>query len=109
MTNVQSVKNPVMTLITKAEMVKLLKAGYEGMTPIVKLFGGPITWLVTGIEDGILYGYGDIGQQCVEWGGLISIEELPTLRTGIAYIERDRWFRHVEGTKYLDMESLVGI
>lgn len=34
---------------------------------------------------------------------------LPTLKTGIAYLERDRWFKHKDGTKYLEMESLTGI
>lgn len=105
----ESIKNPVMTLITKAEMTKLVKAGYAGMTPIVKLFMGPITWLLTGYEDGYFYGYGDISQGCVEWGGLTNEEELPTLKVGIAYIERDRHFSHVDGTKYLDLKTLTGI
>ncbi len=106
---IESVKNPVMVLIGKPDMRKLLKSGSKGMTPIIKLFGGPLTWLVTGIEDGLLYGYADIGQQCVEWGSLIHISELPTLKTGIAYIERDRWFKPQPLVKYLELDSLSGI
>lgn len=98
-----------MVLITGNQYEELVKAGYQNMTPIVKLFGGPLTWLVTGIEDGILYGYGDIGQGCVEWGGLCHESELPTLRTGIAYLERDRSWKHKEGTQYLSLDTLIGI
>lgn len=105
---ITSIKNRVMTLITKAEMAKLVKAGYNGRTPIVKLFGGPITWLVTGVEDGYFYGYGDCGQGCVEWGSLTNVEELPTLKVGFAYIERDRWFTPKTGVNYLELENLRG-
>lgn len=97
-----------MTLITKAQYTKLVEAGYQNMRPIIKLFGGPLTWLVTGIEDGILYGYADLGMGCVEWGGLISEDELPTLKTGIAYLERDRYFEDDPSIKWLDKTSLVG-
>jgi len=104
----KAIKNPVMTLITKAQYSELVKAGYQNMRPIIKLFGGPVTWLVTGIEDGILYGYGDLGQGCVEWGGLISEDELPTLKTGFMYLERDLHFKDDPSVNWLDRESLVG-
>ena len=107
---VESIKNPVMTLITKAERTKLLKAGYNGRDPIVKLFMGPITWLLTGEEDGYLYGFGDIGQGCVEWGSLTNIEELPTIRHRMGfYMERDRWFSPKAGVNYTSLETLTGI
>lgn len=98
-----------MTLITKEQYTQLVKAGSNNMKPIIKLFGGPLTWLVTGIEDGILYGYADLGQQCVEWGSLVHESELPTLKTGFMYLERDRYFKHQEGKNYLELDSLVGI
>jgi hypothetical protein len=105
----KNIKNPIMVLIPTAELAALEKAGYAGATPLVKLFMGPLTWLVTGIEDGILYGYADLSMGCVEWGSLCLVSELSTLKVGIAYIERDRHWKHVEGTKYLEMESLMGI
>lgn len=89
--------------------MKLVKAGYDNKIPIIKLFVENITWLVTGIEDGILYGFGDIGQQCVEWGGLIHEDELPTLKGRISYMERDRYFVHKKETNYLDFDTLIGI
>lgn len=98
-----------MVLIPTATYAALTKAGYEGSVPLVKLFMGPLTWLVTGIEDGILYGYADLGMGCVEWGGLCHESELPTMKVGIAYLERDMHWTHKDGAKYLEMESLVGI
>lgn len=105
----KQVRNPVMVLITGPQYEELVKAGYRNMTPILKLFGGPLTWLVTGIEDGILYGYGDLGMGCVEWGSLCHESELSTLRCGIGYLERDRYWTHKEGTNYLELETLTGI
>lgn len=98
-----------MVLIPTATYAALVKAGYQGSVPLVKLFMGPLTWLVTGIEDGILYGYADLSMGCVEWGGLCHESELPTMKVGIAYLERDRHWSHKEGAKYLEMESLMGI
>lgn len=105
----KQIRNRVMVLITGSQYEELVKAGYQNMKPIVKLFGGPLTWLVTGIEDGILYGYADLSMGCVEWGGLCNESELPTLKTGIAYLERDRHWKHTEGTKYLLLDSLIGV
>jgi len=108
-TEITSVKNPVMTLITKAEMSKLRKASYNGTRPIIKLFGGNLTWLVTGYAGGYLYGYADLGMGCVEWGALTTIEELPTLKIGnLFYIERDRWFKDDKSINWLEKDSLVG-
>jgi hypothetical protein len=105
-----NIRNPIMVLITKKQYEQLLAGGQRNMTPIIKLFGGPITWLVTGIdEDGILWGYGDISQGCVEFGTLCHVSELPTLKCGIGFIERDYYFTHKDGAKYLEMESLTGI
>jgi Protein of unknown function (DUF2958) len=103
------IKNPVNVLITETEMELLTKAGYNGMKPIVKLFSGPVTWLLTGYEDGYFYGFGDLSMGCVEWGGLTNIEELPTLKVGMFWMERDKHFSHKEGTNYLELDSLSGI
>lgn len=105
----KSIVNPIMVLIGKAHYRMLTDAGYNGEKPIVKLFMGNLTWLVTGIEDGLLYGYADLGQGVVEWGSLCHESELPTLKVGPAYLERDRYFEHKEGAKYLELDSLSGI
>jgi hypothetical protein len=114
----EAVKNPAMTLITKAQMAKLVKAGekYESGNdsdsigkPIVKLFGGSLTWLVTHIESsGLIFGYADMGFQCVEFGALCHLSDLPTMKTGIAYLERDRWWKS-SGKNPLLSENLIGI
>ena len=103
------IKNPFGVLLTASDLEKLNKAGYNNMTPIVKLFVGPLTWLLTGEEDGYFYGYGDLGQGCVEWGGLTNIEELPEVKFGPFWLEKDKWFVHKDGTNYLDLETLTGI
>jgi hypothetical protein len=109
MTPPSSIKNCVMTLIPAAEMKRLLKSGSEGVRPIVKLFGGPLTWLVTGVdESGTLWGFGDLSMGCVEFGTLCHISELPTLKTGIAYIERDRFFEDDPSVNWFDKETLAG-
>ncbi len=92
----KQIRNRVMVLITGSQYEELVKHG-SSMVPVVKLFGGPLTWLVTGIEDGVLYGYADLGMGCVEWGGLCNESELPTLKTGIAYLERDRHWKRKSG------------
>jgi hypothetical protein len=116
---IKSLKNRVMTLITKAQMAKLTNAGkkYESGNdsesigrPIVKLFGGPLTWLVTHIEEsGLLFGYADMNCECVEFGALCHLSDLPTMKTGIAYLERDRHWKDTKSMNYLDLASLCGI
>lgn len=106
---VGSVKNIVMTLITKDQMKALKNAGYNGARPIVKLFSGNLTWLITGIEDGILYGWADLGMECVEWGGLVDVSELPTFKVGPFYLERDRYFVDDPSVNYGELDSLTGI
>lgn len=105
----KQIVNPVMLLINKAQYRLLLAAGYDGTVPIVKLFCGPATYLLTGIEDGIAYGYADLSMGCVEWGGICAVDDFATMKVGPFYFERDRHFSHVEGTNYLDLDSLVGI
>ncbi len=98
-----------MMLITKSQMGELLAASDQGMRPIVKLFMGKLTWLVTGIApDGRVYGYADIGMQCVEWGSLCFVNELPTLKVGPAYLERDLHFKDNPKINWLEKDSLVG-
>lgn len=87
----------------------LVKAGYDGQVPLVKYFMGSLTWLVTGIEDGILYGWADLGMGCVEWGGLISTDELGTIHNGPFWLERDMHFTHKDGADYGSLDSLTGI
>ena len=112
MMSAMNIKGKAMVLITSEQLEQLNKAGYSGMVPIVKLFNptGAGTWLVTGIEDGILYGYADLGMGCVEWGGLFSMEELVATRFRMGLgMERDRHWSPKEGTKYLSLESLDGV
>jgi hypothetical protein len=111
-TEIRSIKNPIMTLITKDQMKQLTKAGHDNMVPLVKLFMGPLTWLVTGIEDEILYGYGDVGQGCVEWGSLTTTEYLPSIEYRFGFLERDRYYKvnnSISPDNYFEMKSLVGI
>jgi hypothetical protein len=105
----KQIRNRVMVLVTGSQYEALVKAGYNNQTPIIKLFMENLTWLVTGIEDGILYGFGDMGMGCVEWGGLCQESELPTLRGRIAYMERDRHWTPKADAKYLEMETLIGV
>jgi len=101
-----------MKLLTKELTEKLNRAGYAGTKPICKLFTpwGRATWLITGIEDGILYGYADLGMGCVEWGGIESVESLEAVRGPFGMkIERDLYWEPVEGeVEYCGMESLIG-
>jgi hypothetical protein len=101
-----------MKLLTKELTEKLNQAGYAGTKPICKLFTpwGRATWLLTGMEDGILYGYADLGMGCVEWGGIETVEGLETIRGPFGMkIERDLYWEPVEGdVEYCRMESLVG-
>ena len=106
----KQIRNRIMVLVTGPQYEALKKAGYENMTPIIKLFVENLTWLVTGIdEDGILYGYADLGMQIVEWGSLCHENELPTLRGRISYLERDRHWKHKEGADYINMTTLIGV
>ena len=100
-----------MKLLTKELTAKLNRAGYAGTKPICKLFTpwGRATWLLTGIEDGILYGYADLGMGCVEWGGIDSVESLQAIRGPFGMkIERDLYWTAREGAEYCGMESLIG-
>jgi hypothetical protein len=101
-----------MKLFTKEIEEKLTKAGYDGSRPICKLFvpWGAGTWLVTGEEEGILYGWGCLGMGFVEWGGLFSREEVEAIRgpAGLK-IERDRHFKDDGVTDYGSLDSLSGI
>jgi hypothetical protein len=101
-----------MKLLTKELTAKLNRAGYAGTKPICKLFvpWGRSTWLITGIEDGILYGYADLGMGCVEWGGIATIEELEAIRGPFGMkIERDLYWSSKDGeVEYCGMESLIG-
>ena len=99
-----------MVLICKGDYQKLIAGGAENMKPIIKLFMGNLTWLVTGIDaSGRLWGYADLGMGCVEFGTLCFESELPTLKVGFAYLERDRGWKHQDGVKYLEMDSLMGV
>lgn len=101
-----------MKLLTAELKKKLTKAGYDNETPICKLFTpwGKATWLITGMEDGILYGYADLNMDCCEWGGIATIEEMESIRGPLNMkIERDLYWTPKEGVNYLELRSLIGI
>ena len=72
------------------------------MVPIVKLFGGSVTLLLTGERAGLAYGFVDLGTGCVEWGAIMPIDELPrfTVQLGLP-LERDLFFK----PKEIDLEN----
>ena len=96
-----------MKLLTKALTAKLLANGMaqtavkgtkaeRDFVPVVKFFGGAMTWLITEMdEDGdTLFGLCDIGQGCAELGS-VSLRELMSLKfppLGLG-VERDLWFK----------------
>lgn len=99
-----------MKLLTVDLKKKLTKAGYANMKPLCKLFTpwGRATWLITGIEDGILYGFADLGMGCVEWGGIGSVEELEAIKGPFGLkVERDLYWTATDGANYTQMESLM--
>ena len=102
-----------MKLLTAELKKTLTKAGYDNETPICKLFApwGRATWLITGIQDGILYGYADLNMGCCEWGGIATIEEMEAIRVGPFQmrIERDLYWTPKEGMNYLELDSLMGV
>jgi len=102
-----------MKIFTKEIEEKLVKSKYgSDQRPIFKLFTpwGRATWLVTAEEDGILYGWADLGMQCVEWGGLFNREEMLAVKGPFGLkIERDLHFRDDSTKEYHKMESLCGI
>ena len=98
-----------MKLFTAEISKKLLSGGYDATRPVCKLFApwGASTWLVTGEEDGILYGYADLGMGCVEWGGLFSREEVEDIKGPMGLkIERDLYWEDDGKTDYAAMSSL---
>ena len=101
-----------MTLFTKEIEEKLVKAGYNSSRPICKLFTpwSNCTWLITGKEDEIYYGWGDLGMGCVEWGGLFSREEVEEIKGPFGLkIERDLHWQDDGVTDYGSLETLAGI
>jgi hypothetical protein len=107
-----NIKGKAMVLITTEQLEQLKKNGYDCMKPVLKLFNptGAGTWLVTGIEDGILYGFADLGMGCVEWGGLFSIEEMVATRFRFGLgIERDRHWTPDDSVNYAALDSLQGV
>lgn len=97
-----------MKLITNALHAKLVAAGSANNKPICKLFcpWNSCTWLITGIEDGILYGFADLGMGCVEFGPISSIADMEKIRhaSGLG-IERDRWWEP-KNINYFELNSL---
>ena len=101
-----------MKLLTKELIEKLTKAGVDGAVPICKLFTpwGAATWLITGIEHGILYGFADLGMGCVEWGGIASVEEMESIKGPFGLtVERDLYWEPKNSVNYFELESLAGI
>ena len=102
-----------MKLLTAELKKTLTKAGYDNETPICKLFTpwGKATWLITGIEDGILYGYADLGMGCVEHGSIATIEEMESIRGPFQMkIERDLyWTPPEKEVEYWKLDSLMSV
>ena len=101
-----------MKLLTKEIEARLVKAGYRGTRPVCKLFTpwGSATWLITGIEDEILYGYADLGMGCVEHGSIATIEEMESIRGPFGLgIERDLHWSDDTKVNYATYDSLAGI
>ena len=101
-----------MKLFTKEIVTKLQRAGTNNTRPICKLFApwGAQTWLITGIEDGILYGYADLGMGCVEWGSVSTINEMESIRGPFNLrIERDLHFSDDPEIQWTSVKSLVGV
>ena len=101
-----------MKLLTKELTKKLIKAGSQNMQPICKFFSpiGSATWLITGLEsDGdTLWGYADLGMQCVEFG-TVFLSELQNLRLPFGLgIERDLHWEWDGKLDYCSRESLSG-
>ena len=103
-----------MKLLTADLKKKLTKAGYNNMTPLCKLFTpwGRSTWLLTSMDsDGILYGWADLNMQCIEHGGIATLEEFEAIRGpfGLA-VERDlHWSPPEKEVEYWKLESLMGV
>ena len=102
-----------MKLLTAELKKALTKAGYDSETPICKLFTpwGKATWLITGMEDGILYGYADLGMGCVEHGSIATIEEMESIRGPFQMkIERDLyWTPPEKEVEYWKLDSLMSV
>jgi len=102
----------LMKLLTVELMEKLSKAGADSAVPLCKLFTpwGAATWLITGIEGGILYGFADLGMGCVEWGSIGTLGELEAIRGRFGLkIERDLFWTARADLNYFELDSLVGI
>jgi len=103
-------------IITKAIEKKLAESGPESNKPIFKLFNpcGPATWVITGRDKenhDILFGFADLGMDCVEFG-TISLSELLSLKLPFGLkIERDLHFNPSRYTfeELLNKETLAGI
>jgi hypothetical protein len=102
----------LMKLLTVELMEKLSKAGADSYVPLCKLFTpwGAGTWLITGIEGGILHGFADLGMGCVEWGGIATLGEMEAIRGRFGLkIERDLHWTARADLNYFELDSLVGI
>lgn len=102
----------LMKLLTAELTEKLNKAGADGIVPICKLFApwGAGTWLITGIEEGILHGFADLGMGCVEWGGIATLREMESIKGPFGLtIERDLFWTARADLNYFELDSLVGI
>jgi hypothetical protein len=93
-------------IITKTQVAELESAGMENQIPLVKLSAGHITWLVTCIDNGYLWGYADAGMGCVEWCSLIKVDQLDYFKVGWAPLANDRLFKPNKNYKMEDYYAL---
>lgn len=114
----ESIKNPLMTLITKSQMKKLRanfsksKTGGKTGRPLIKITGYQLTWLVAEIDPiGNVYAFSNISEgadtdEKVEYCVVCNLDELPHLMTEDGYLERDPTFKDNPNVNYFDLDSL---
>lgn len=97
-----------MKIFTKAQEEQLIKNGQAGedpaRTPVVKLFGGACTWLISEKDGDYLFGLCDLGMGFPELGYVsqVELEAIKFPPFGLR-IERDLHFRGEQPlTEYAD-------
>lgn len=100
-------------VLSESDLRKLREADSQSMKPLIKVFDptGASTWLLChlGADGDTLWGYADLGFDCVEYG-TISLNELETARGKHVKlpVEKDRHFTGCDYTadELMSMSSL---